>query len=39
MKKLFSKIGQWLYRFFIESDGDRVNRERVEKGKAPFIYY
>lgn len=36
---MWAKITTWLYRFFIESDDDRINRERVEKGKAPFIFW
>lgn len=39
MKKFFSKLKTCFYRFFIESDNDRINRERQEQGKAPFIFW
>jgi hypothetical protein len=39
MKTLLHTIRSWLYRVFIESDWDRINRERREQGKPPHVFW
>ena len=37
MKKLAAFVKLFLYRLFVESEWDEMNRKREEAGKPPFI--